>query len=38
MVFFQDSQFEGANDFSVDFENKKIFIITEKKEIVSFGY
>lgn len=38
VVFFQDSQFKDANDFSIDFENKKIFIITKKGELVTFNY
>ncbi len=37
-VFFQDKKFKDANDFSIDFENRKIFVITEKKEIITFDY
>jgi len=35
---FQDKKFKNARDFSVDFENNKIFIITRNKEILMFNY
>ncbi len=37
-VFFEDKKFKNANDFSVDFENKKVFVITKKNQIVEFNY
>lgn len=35
---YQDKQFKKASDFSVDFENKQIFIITEEKKLLVFNY
>ncbi len=37
MIFFQDLKFKNASDFSVDFENKKIFLFTEKNELLMFS-
>ncbi len=38
LVSFQDPQFKDANNLSVDFENKKVFVITKKNEILTFDY
>lgn len=38
VISFQDPRFKDANTFLIDFENNKIFIITEKNEILTFNY
>jgi len=35
---FQDENFKESKSFSVDFENKKVFLITDKNELLVFNY